>query len=398
MVYRLMSQGVNTAVAKALLSMESKYDEAMANMEKNWQAKHDAITSSLQHEIQSLKVELAETKSSVRESKMECLDWKRLYLRKCSSTKQQASDVLTIEQIHDDMNTKIRSLNGTIKVILDRVVDHQSKIFLLQKNIKDFLQRYNDRNDAMDTLFSEKRTEIECILDAVEVVDHHNKILTQDFKIMKHAFYHNLDVMHTKVDECIVSMMSAKDGCCDETFVSIDEHNQLRSHLEDQILECSMKYDHVLLTVQQQYNETKRRCEELHDCRDVSMGNKLRLDYSPTGSQSNNLPCIQANDKAKQTNVDEIIGVDTQSIDLDFRKSSSHSERDRNLIDDASSAAFDDTFIDDSGNSDENEYLKLVQSAKEKVFCPENDEQKDDDSLFGSSVNLIFLSEMNIRD
>jgi hypothetical protein len=398
MVYRLMSQGVNAVVARTFLRMESKYDEAMADMQTIWQAKLDDMASNAKAEIQALKTDLEETKIALNDIRSECLDWKSLYQQKCAST-EQVTYVLTLEQIQDDFNTKLRSLSSTIKVMVERIVDHQSILAWLQKNVDNFYLRYNDRNSTIDSLLSQTKTEIGDVINALAVVEDNTKGLTQDFKVMKHVFYHNIDAVQSKLDECIELNSSEKIAIC-ESFVSIDEHNQLRSNLEDQLLECSMKFDHVLLRVQQQYEETKSRCDELQIISEISRRNKKRHEKSNEDQEKYRLSNHATLD---DRNFDDVIQVDTKSIALDLKKIHEKLEKDdRNLIDDTSTVDLDESFVDDVDDGKENEYIgHSVSNAittKDKIARVEHTNEFDDeDSLFGGRVNLVFLSEMNIH-
>ncbi len=73
---------------------------------------------------------------------------------------------------------------------------------------------------------------------------------------MERKFIQHIYVLPMKLDDYVNDLKKSN-----ETYVSIDEHNQLRINLEDQIMGCDMKCDHVLLTAQQQWEEYKRRSE-----------------------------------------------------------------------------------------------------------------------------------------
>jgi hypothetical protein len=384
MVYRLMSQGVSVAVAKTLLSMESRYDKAMANMEKKWEVKLFDTASDAKAEVWALKTELEGTKKALSDIRTECLEWKSLYQQKCESSKQATDVVLLVEEIHDDFNTKLLSLSSTVKILLGRVVDHESILKSFQRNEDDFHRQYIDRNKTIDSLFLKTRSDIEGIVNAVEVIDKNNKILTQDYEVMKQVCYHNIDAVQAKVEH-----MSTKTALCVDTHVSIDEHNQLRSYLEDQILECNIKIDHSFLTLQQQYDETNCRCDELKLISEVSTGYANQQDES-SGDRN----------KSKEKDLPQI---DTRSIAFDSMDGQKNRITDirKNLFDDTSTVGLEESFLEEVDSVDEKEYITQSETfstqSKEKVVYVMHNEFDDEDSVFGGSANLVFLSELNIQ-
>jgi hypothetical protein len=405
-LHRMMSQGINVVVAKTLLSIEEKYDEVINRMESKWQtricelaADADAKFNNQNKKIHALNAELRSTKKSLQDIRSECLEWKSLYQQKEASNEQKAEalslKVVTLkdkmEQTFDEVNTNVRSLTGTIKIVLEKVVDHQVMISAIQENIEDFASRHKDKYASMDTAIKTTKSEIVSLLDALGNVDQQTQLFSQDIQLIKKIFYQNVDVLHANIDKYILSKMQEKEESLDEIHVSIDEHNQLRFDLEDQILECNMKYDHILLTIQHQSDESKRRSEEQEIVKAVSSRAKKRRDIALKNVQGKQRILSQIVEDENESNNDEIQDCTSKSDNPVEKELIDHTVC---TVDDIEGILF--------GEVNENITLAATNSKSARSTDGRNRkvrfEDDDDDSVHGGSINLVFLGELNIQD
>ena len=366
-VYTMMSQGINVVVAKTLLDIECNQSQALAAMHATWDDKlrnvkleYDKKLDKQSNEIQLLHGELRQLKELFY-GKSECKVNTRFHSSNGPLQDAERPDSYYNTQ---DLRRYIKEMNGKVGGL-------EEASSVVHYFIDDFIKRYEYRNGVVDCAITKHENDLKTLHDAIASVHDQVKVSSKEMAVAESKITRYVDFLSAKFDEHIDGLKMSN-----ESFVSVDEHNQLRINLEDQILECDMKCEHVLLTAQQQWEEYKRRSDEADVVKGVlSTRAKKRREFALAGIQSKYHILTESIDNESKTSeiYDDIVQEDsimkTCNVVCNTRKVHFHDE-----IDEPSSDVMDEN----------------------KGYSPQY-EVEDNESEFGNSINLVLLEEHSIH-
>jgi hypothetical protein len=382
-LHRMMSQGINVVVAKSLLDLESKCDEKVALMESNWNKKLCSVQSDYEErinnqnlEIQSMKAELFAANEMIDNPEHSIVPHHR-------NVRAISDDVAamrqTMECTFDEINTNVQTLAGNIKKILEKVLHQEKVTSTIQDNIEDFLRVYESRSNVVDFVITQHENGLKTTRDAIGDVDRQTKLVSSDMIEIKDVFDRKMQLLQAKLE--VYKEASTER---DDVNVSVDEHNQLRLDLEDQIMECNMKYDHVLLTVQQQWEEYKHRSDELEVLKGVAIRAKKRREVTLQEIRTKHNVLTQIIEDENECKVSEV---------MEDLGAEDHVCKDSNIYRDEFKAEIHEPEYDDES---ENIYIHR-ETIQPCIECNIRYENEDNDSEFGNSINLVLLDEISIH-
>lgn len=365
-VYAMMSQGINVVLAKTLLNIECKQQLAIAAIDAAWDEKlrrvkleYDEKFEKQSNEIQLMQGELRQLKELIH-GKPDC---------KVSASFHDTSVFQKIAE-KPESYLNAQELKGSIKEMNEKVRGLEEASMTLQYFLDDFVKRYECRNGVVDSIITKHENDHKTSRDAIYGVCDQVKLYSTELSAVESKLLKRIDVLPRKFEEYFDGLKMSN-----ETYVSVDEHNQLRINLEDQILECDMKCEHILLTAQQQWEEYKRRSDEVDVVKGVLTRAKKRREFALASIQSKYNVLTESIDNESKTSdiYDDIVRADpivkNCSIIRDSRKVHFHDD-----IDEPSYDGID-----------------------ENTGCSVQYEVEDNESEFGNSINLVLLEEHSIH-
>jgi hypothetical protein len=279
------------------------------------------------------------------------------------------------------VNDNVQMLLLSVKELSDKLKRQEETTLAIQDNIEIFIQLYESRNGVVDYVITKHENDLKTSRDTLAIVRDQAMIVSEDVKVMQSKCMQRIALLTTKIDKYVEDTSE-----CHGTHVSVDEHNQLRVHLEDQMRENDMKYDHLFLTVQQQLDEYQRRSEELEVVKNVAMRAKKRREAALSDIQTKYR--ILAETVEKDSNVIEVL--DDLAIECSMPKKGNC------LRDDAKKVHFNiettESSFDDEIN--ENNNFDSPQFSQVSVGMKNTHGHEDNDSEFGNS--LLLLDELQI--
>lgn len=258
-VYGMMSQGVNVVLAKTLLNMECKQNQAIALIDAAWDDKLCSMKFEYDQKIESQANEMKMLRNEIRQmkdfifGKSDC----GVSTNLCGMDEVQyeiKSGHATSEQVHG--SSKEQELAEIIKESNKKIGELEEVTSFVQDFVEDFVKVYECRNGLVDSVITKHENDLKSSRDAIGSINAQVQTIYLELSAMERKVIRHIDLLPMKLDEYVNDLKKSN-----EMYVSIDEHNQLRINLEDQIMGCDIKCDHVLLTAQQQWEEYKRRSE-----------------------------------------------------------------------------------------------------------------------------------------
>jgi hypothetical protein len=390
-LHRMMSQGISVVVAKLLLEIESKYDNKVAVLESAWNKKlsiaksdFDEIIRNQNEKIQSMTIEL----STIKEMMCNCECFSDPSHQNVSKlTKDIAATRETMDVTYDEINTNVLSLAIHVEKIKNSVARQETVTSTIQSSIDDFLRLYDNRNDVVDIVITQHENDLKTARVAIGGIDRQTEAISRDVIKVKHMLEQNMRVLQEKLELHIESSTERED-----MLVSVDEHNRLRLNLEDQIMECNTKYDHILMSVQQQLEQNKHRSEELEVVKGVVARAKNRREFALKEIKMKHHMLAQIMEHENECKTDEII---------DYLVLNDHACKDSKVHRDNANASENKHF---SVEMKESEYIhkrETISRYTEVIHpCVGGNirfENEDNDSEFGNSINLVLLDEISIH-
>ena len=355
-VYAMMSQGINVVLAKTLLNIECNQKHALAEMNVAWEEKlhrvkleYDEKIDNQANEIQLLHKELRQLQMFIH-GKADC-------------------EFAPTVHVNDEFQNVVLE-EGPIKDIHEKLRGIEEDSSAVQCFMEDFVKLYECRNGVVDAVITKHENDLKTTRDAICTVSKQMKHYVQDFSAVESKVMRQIDSLPLHFKEHINELKLSN-----ETYVSVDEHNQLRMNLENLIMECDMKCDHVLLTAQHQWDEYKRRCDDADVVKGVLTRAKKRRELALSSIQSKCHVLTELMDNESKTSeiYDDIVHCDS------VMKHSHH--------DDARKVHFHVAATDESSNDGVNENTGYSLQY----------EMEDNDSEFDISVNLVLLEEHSIH-
>ena len=369
----MMSQGINVVLAKTLLNIECKQNQTIAAMDAAWEEKlhnlkleYDTKIESQTTEMKSLHEELQQLKEFIH-GKQQC----EFGTNPCHAEELKHAVIFVdnvMEQTYGNLNmVELEGKNKTNQ----KVKELEEITSAVQDFMEDFVKLYECRNGVVDYVITKHENDLKTSRDTICAVDEKVELFSKMLSSMESKFIHHVELFPLKLDGYVEDLKRSN-----ETYVSVDEHNQLRMNLEAQILECDMKCDHALLTAQQQWEEYKYRSDEVEVVKGVLTRAKKRreLALSQIQSKCHILTEIMENESKTCDSYENMVRADPIT-----KNTSLH-------LDDSRKVHF-------VVEIDEPHYDGLSENTTSTLRY----EIEDNESEFGNSVSLIFLDEHSIQ-
>ena len=257
----MMSQGINVVLAKNLLSIEYKQSQAIveidaACVEKMHKMKleYDEKVENQGNEIQLLHGEIQKLKELIFGNQVCEVG---VNLRRTERVEHCVYSVLDTEPTNQNLDRL--ELKRTVQETKEKVQELEEITSTLQDFVEDFVKLYEHRNGVVDYVVTKHENDLKTSRDAICVVGDQVESYSKQMSWMKCQFMQHIEMLPMKLEGHVEDLKKSM-----ETYVSVDELNQLRRNLEDQIMECDIKCDHIVLTARQHWEEYKRQIGRAH--------------------------------------------------------------------------------------------------------------------------------------
>jgi hypothetical protein len=268
-------------------------------------------------------------------------------------------NVDTMEPVHQNVN--ILELKNTVKETRKKVQELEEITISVQDFMEDFVKLYECRNGVVDFVITKHENDLKTSRDAICIVGEKVQSNSEHLSSIERRFIQRMNVLPMKLEGCVEEVKKSN-----EMFISIDEHNQLRRNLEDQVMACDIKCEHILLMVQQYGEECKRQCDEVKVIKGVVTRAKKRRESALSNIESRYRILTETIENESKTNKTH---ENMNHADPIMKNCSLHHDDSRKVHFDAES---------------------------ENTSCTLRYEFEDNESEFGTSVSLVLLDEHSI--
>jgi hypothetical protein len=279
-VYDMMSKGINVVLAKTLLNIECKQNQAIATINDTWDEKMCMMKREYDNKIENQANKIQMLHVEIRQLKELIFGTVAANLRTTEATQYGTNIVLdTTEPANPNVN--ILALNRTVKETKQKVRELEEMTSSVQDFVENFVKFYEDRNAVVDCVITKHENDLKTSRDAICIVGDKIGLYSKQLALLESKLTQHIDSLPIKLDGCVEESTKSN-----ETYVSVDEHNQLRMNLEHQILACDIKCDHILLAAQQQWEQYKRQCDEVEVVKGVLTRTKNQRKFALANIES----------------------------------------------------------------------------------------------------------------
>jgi hypothetical protein len=276
-LHGMMSRGVSVVVAKSLMSIEARYEEAIARMDKKWNDKFEQVEAIFKQQSQQLKAmqeELAATKDELREARDESSGWCRNFQQKCTLIQQQSEDLAIEFKVAEEESRRNQAegdrtmvdLKNEVEAVVGQMNQHHTVLAATKTDLESTFHVINDKTELLIMGFNKYAEELKEMREALDRVGAQADEFTKDGKAnirdIQTIMDQTLDLFNAKFEESVDLWTYQLEDVGREleeqksrSHVTVEDQEVLRVQLKAQLNDCTAKLDGLVRQMRHQSDE-----------------------------------------------------------------------------------------------------------------------------------------------
>lgn len=263
-LHGMMSRGVSVVVARSLMSIETKYEEEVARMDKKWQEKFDHVEESFRRQNQKLETVQEELKETKRELKKACDESSARtceFELLCASLQQQSQKLADevkakqeeSEQYLTEVDSAIALLITDVGVAVDQMNQHHNDFAATTADVESSLLAIDDAHKLLRSNYDKSAQDVEEMSKVMDNVKKQANDFADDRNSLQSILNQTIDLFNAKFDESVDLWTFQLEDISRQFYqvtsaslVTVEDHDALRAQLENRIKECHDKIDYLI--------------------------------------------------------------------------------------------------------------------------------------------------------